>query len=190
MLKSLGGFAMLKLITVAVAVMFTVFYVFGAEDRRVEVSRKASPADTGGLTLAAFNPVEIESTRLPTNSFGISDEEAVRIAMQAGADIRSGRTSKPLFGVVAAVDAAGVAAATEVPAAAVEQAMAEMWYVTGSRVNLRAGPGTDKAVVGNLTFGTEAEVLSDKDGWFEIRAADGVTSGWIFGKFLADSRPG
>lgn len=179
---------MFKLIAVAVTVMFAVFYVFGAEDRRVEISRQATTDDATGVTLAAFNPVEIESTRLPSKSFGVSDEEAVQIALQTGADIRSGRISKPLYGVVAAVDAAGIAVAAD-PASS-ENPVAPMWYVTGSTVNLRAGPGTGNAVVGKLGFGAEAEVLGDKDGWYEIRTADGETSGWIFGKFLADSRPG
>ncbi|MEP2262077.1 MAG: SH3 domain-containing protein [Paracoccaceae bacterium] len=179
---------MFKLIAAAAAVMFAVLYVFGAEERRVEISRLSTTDDAAGLSLAAFNAVKIESTRLPSKSFGVSEEEAVHIALQAGADIRSGRTSKPLYGVVAAVDAAGIAAASSTTE--FQEANAPMWYVTGSRVNLRAGPGTSNAVVGKLGFGAEAEVLGDKDGWYEIRTADGVTSGWIFGKFLADSRPG
>lgn len=190
MSKSLGGFAMFRLITVTVAVLYAVLTVVGAEDRRVDVSRQATTDDSAGLTLAAFNSAEIESTRLPTKSFGISDEEAVHIALQKGADIRSGRTSRPLYGVVTAVNAAGLEAAETLPAATIEQAKIDMWYVTGSRVNLRAGPGTGNAVVGSLGFGAEAEVLGNKDGWYEIRTVDGASSGWIFGKFLTDSRPG
>ena len=178
---------MFKLITATLAVTFAVLYEFGAQDRRVEVSRDA-PADSAGFTLATFSSEKIESTLLPSKSFGVSDEEAIHIALQSGADIRGGRTTKPLYGVVAAVDAAGIAAAsTPLP---VDKPTVEMWYVTGSSVNLRAGPGTGNAVVGKLGYGAEAEVLSDEGGWYQIRTANGDISGWIFGKFLADSRPG
>lgn len=178
---------MFKLITATLAATFVVLYVFGAQDRRVDVSRNA-PADAAGFTLATFNSEKIESTRLPSRSFGVSDEDAIHIALQSGADIRSGRTSKPLYGVVAAVDAAGIAAAKD-PLPIDQQAVA-MWYVTGSSVNLRAGPGTANAVVGKLGYGAEAEVLSDEGGWYQIRTANGDVSGWIFGKFLTDNRPG
>ena len=186
---SLGGIAMFRLITVTLAAMYAVLYTFGAEDRRVEVSRQATNDDVAGFTLAAFSDVDIESTPLPTKSFGVSDAEAIKIAVQAGADIRSGRTSRLLYGAVAKLDDAKVTD-TALPAIAVEQAQTKMWYVTGSSVNLRSGPGTGNAVVGKLGFGAEAEVLGDKDGWYQIRTADNAVSGWIFGKLLSDARPG
>ena len=180
---------MFRLVAVTLAVMYAVLYTFGAEERRIEVSRQATTDDATGFSLATLANVRIESTPLPTKSFGVSDQEAIHIALRAGSDIRSARSSKPLYGVVAAVDAAGVAAAAE-PALVDKSAVVDMWYVTGSSVNLRAGPGTGNAVVGTLGFGDEAEVLSDSNGWYQIRTADGATSGWIFGKFLADNRPG
>ena len=89
------------------------------------------------------------------------------------------------------LDHGPVIAATQpvVTTSASEPEMA-YWYVTGSRVNLRGGPGKSNAVVGQVTFGAEAEVLTDKDGWFQIRLADGSASGWIFGKFLGEKLPG
>ena len=35
-----------------------------------------------------------------------------------------------------------------------------------------------------------SEVLADKDGWYQIRLADGSSAGWIFGQFLDNQRPG
>lgn len=182
---------MFKLITATLAAIYAVMYVVGAEDRRVEVSRQATNDDAVGFTLAALKPTDIDSTPLPTTSFGISDQEAVNIALKAGAEMRSNRSSAPLYGVVAAVDSAGVAAAAASEnVAKIEAAQAEMWYVTGSSVNLREGPGTGNAVVGKLVFGDEAQVIGDENGWYQIKTIDGTASGWIFGKFLADSRPG
>ena len=100
------------------------------------------------------------------------------MAIAAGAAIREERRSAPQNTFVMAQQ--------ELRA---EPEMA-YWYVTGSRVNLRGGPGTGNAVVGQVTFGTEAEVLTDRDGWYEIRLADGSASGWIFGRFLNEELPG
>ena len=178
---------MFRLIAVTLSGLYAILHIYGAEDRRVEVSRQATD-DAVGFTLAALNVPQLENAPVPAKDFGISDEEAVRIALEAGARIRGERTLAPLYGVVAAVDAAGVAAAN--PSATQAEPEAPMWYVTGSSVNLRAGPGTGNAVVGKLRFGDAAEVLGDENGWYQIRTADGAVSGWIFGKFLADSRPG
>lgn len=181
---------MFKMITVTLAALYAVLYVVGAEERRVEVSRLATNDDAAGFSLAAFAPLDIESKPLPSASFGMSDKEAINIALEAGAEIRAKRSSAPLYGVVAAVDAAGVAAAAESIIIAKEEAQAPMWYVTGSSVNLRKGPGTGNAVVGKVRFGDEAEVLGNENGWYQIKTADGSVSGWIFGKFLADNLPG
>ena len=189
---------MLRLIVVTLAALFVILNVFGEETRRVEVARQASD-DSNGFTLAAFNVTQVNQNVLSSTDFGISDEDAVRLAMEAGAALRGDRTFKPLYGVVAAVDAAGIAAASSEAAssedasskiAGTQEQVSAMWYVTGSTVNLRAGPGTGNAVVGSLGFGAEAEVIDYRDGWYQIRSADGSASGWIFGKFLANTRPG
>ena len=55
--------------------------------------------------------------------------------------------------------------------------------VTGSVVNMRAGPGTGFDVVGQLTEGARAELLSVAGGWSEVRTEDGTT-GWMASRFL------
>lgn len=67
----------------------------------------------------------------------------------------------------------------------------DLWYVTGNRVNLRGGPSTSDAVVGQVVLGQAAEVLEETaDGWFRIRTRDGADTGYIFGQFLSQNRPG
>lgn len=57
--------------------------------------------------------------------------------------------------------------------------------VSGSRVNLRAGPGTDYGVVTKLVRGNEVEILQDGgDGWVKLRALDGNNIGWMSDSFL------
>jgi uncharacterized protein YgiM (DUF1202 family) len=62
----------------------------------------------------------------------------------------------------------------------------ECRVVSGTRVNLRSGPGTGHAVVAQLVRDQEVEVLTDEgDGWVKLRALDGNDIGWMSGKFLA-----
>lgn len=57
--------------------------------------------------------------------------------------------------------------------------------VTGTRVNLRSGPGTGNAVVGSLTRGTRAIALRQHDnGWVELEVPELGLSGFMSGKFL------
>lgn len=62
----------------------------------------------------------------------------------------------------------------------------EYRVVSGTRVNLRSGPGTTHAVVAQLVRDQEVEILTDEgDGWVKLRALDGNDIGWMSGKFLA-----
>jgi hypothetical protein len=57
--------------------------------------------------------------------------------------------------------------------------------VTGSRVNMRAGPGVENAVVGALPRGARAEALGGvENGWQRIRALDGGQTGYMFASYL------
>lgn len=63
-------------------------------------------------------------------------------------------------------------------------------YVTGNRVNMRAGPSTADRVLGALGGGAVVEVLGPTDGdWINIRDAQGRV-GYVSGQFLAESPPG
>ncbi|MFK7753542.1 MAG: SH3 domain-containing protein [Sedimentitalea sp.] len=58
--------------------------------------------------------------------------------------------------------------------------------VNASRVNLRAGPGTDHSVVTKLTRDARVEVLSDGgDGWVQLRVVASGREGWIADYLLA-----
>jgi len=58
--------------------------------------------------------------------------------------------------------------------------------VAGSRVNMRAGPGTNYNVLDSLVAGTWAEVLEvDASGWARIRNMDTGQEGWMAERFLA-----
>ena len=52
--------------------------------------------------------------------------------------------------------------------------------ITGTRVNMRDGPGTTYPVLARLTIGQKVEVLGDSGtGWLRLRIQDGHQTGWI-----------
>lgn len=62
-------------------------------------------------------------------------------------------------------------------------------YVTGSSVNVRAGPSTQNAVLGRVRRGDEVELVDYEDnGWAKIRVADLANEVFISGDYLSDTR--
>ncbi|MEW9918459.1 SH3 domain-containing protein [Marimonas sp. MJW-29] len=58
--------------------------------------------------------------------------------------------------------------------------------VSGNRVNVRGGPGTNFDVVASLVRGDEVIVLEDNgDGWVRFESVDGNTGGWLAEFLLA-----
>jgi hypothetical protein len=79
---------------------------------------------------------------------------------------------------------------SEEPASALEAAepSGPLLRVTGSRVNMRAGPGTENAVVDSLPQGTLAEPLGEPvAGWQEIRDVETGRIGFMAARFLEPS---
>ncbi|MGR3513106.1 MAG: SH3 domain-containing protein [Paracoccaceae bacterium] len=168
---------MFKLVAVTLAALYGILWVFGDEARRPDEVARTEP-----LGLSVVRAEVLPSSTKPILITGVSDREAVEMAIAAGKTLREERRAAPKAFTVAATS-------PDVDATEPEPTL-DYWYVTGSRVNLRGGPSTSNSVIGQVTFGMEAEVLSDRDGWYEIRLADGSAAGWIFGKFLNDKLPG
>ncbi|KEJ95144.1 hypothetical protein SUH3_23865 [Pseudosulfitobacter pseudonitzschiae] len=60
--------------------------------------------------------------------------------------------------------------------------------VSGNRVNLRGGPGTNFGVVDSLTRGAQVEILQDPgNGWVKLRPLDGGPEGWMADFLLSSS---
>ena len=52
--------------------------------------------------------------------------------------------------------------------------------VSGNRVNVRGGPGTDYSVVSRLVRGDAVEIIEDNgNGWVLMRPVEGGTQGWM-----------
>lgn len=90
--------------------------------------------------------------------------------------------SAPVDGSVDAV-IEEVVAEIEVPAAEA----ADIRTVSGSRVNMRSGPGTNHAVLNQLVRGDEAEVLEELgNGWVHLRVISTGETGYMAGRLLSD----
>ncbi len=55
----------------------------------------------------------------------------------------------------------------------------ETGVVNAVQVNLRAGPGTRYSILGQASSPQELNIISEKDGWYEIEPPDGLAAGWI-----------
>ena len=180
---------MFKLVVATLAALFIVLLIFGDDSRREEVSKGEREPEIE-FSLAAFipQPKEIAEFALEPAST-LTEAEAIKIAVENGEMLRSKRhmTGGDQTILIASTVEPTV---TSEPTATASTPASDSWYVSGSRVNLRAGPGTANAVVARLGLGTEAELLSDPAAaWIEIRTADG-TAGWISSKFLTETAPG
>ncbi len=178
---------MLKYIAVTLVALVGIGLTIGDESRRQEVSRAGNDSLTG-LSLANFaasSDVEVATIDAPESD--ISERNAVEMALEAAKTHRAAQEVRiTLRGMT---EANPEPTETTITTVAVTEP-ANMWYVTGSRVNIRSGPGTGNGVVTQAVYGDEAEPLSDTGSdWIEIRMSDGTT-GWIFGSFLSDNAPG
>jgi hypothetical protein len=61
--------------------------------------------------------------------------------------------------------------------------------VTGSRVNVRTGPGTNFPVVTQVNKGDTVTLKDQAFGWYKVVLADGVTTGWIAGWLMNVGAP-
>ncbi|MEM1234212.1 MAG: SH3 domain-containing protein [Pseudomonadota bacterium] len=79
----------------------------------------------------------------------------------------------------------GDAAESAEPAIEEVAVAVDLRAVTGSRVNMRNGPGTNFQVITQLVRGDEAEILqSPGDGWVKIRAIGSGRVGWMAERLL------
>ena len=75
------------------------------------------------------------------------------------------------------------APATEQPEVAA--APVEIREITGSRVNMRQGPGTTYPVIGTLFYDDQVEVLDDLgNGWVQLRKVGDNRIGWMAARFV------
>ena len=71
-------------------------------------------------------------------------------------------------------------------AAKAENDEAERRRVLANVLNMRSGPSSRFPVIGRLTGGERAVLTGEtRRGWVHVRAEDGSSEGWVYGKYLA-----
>lgn len=72
------------------------------------------------------------------------------------------------------------------PVRAPVEASADLREIVATRVNMRAGPGTDHDILDRLTRGQTVEVLGDNgQGWLRLRTLPGDRVGWIAARLVS-----
>jgi len=114
------------------------------------------------------------------------DAEIAVPTLEDPASLEEASLTSPTLSLIAAAERpTNTDAAGETEAAAPEPDPLVL-YVTGSRVNVRAGPSTGFSVISSVGFGEAVEVVADAgDGWAEIRLTDGDT-GYMARRFLEE----
>lgn len=203
------------LITMSFAVMGVTFYeMSGGDDfdgealRLSRIDTQELPAQTAPETAVAIAepaaPSGNDVTRVALNLTTLSDvidpapapAQAVPTPVSVTTEevITSGIVLPSLIPGAApqGSDISGVSVAVvdlaNDTAVAAGTAPVDLRSVTGSRVNVRGGPGTDFSVVDSLTLGAEVEVLEDPgNGWVRLRPVGGGPVGWMADFLLTDA---
>ncbi|MBK0327718.1 SH3 domain-containing protein [Rhodobacteraceae bacterium F11138] len=76
-----------------------------------------------------------------------------------------------------------------VPVAVLEQTPKDLREISGTRVNMRDGPGTIYPVLTRLSIGQQVEVLGDSGtGWLRLRTMPNGQLGWVSASLVGKAR--
>lgn len=103
-------------------------------------------------------------------------EDAIGVPRNVGSLTESADTPAIIPSLLAPVDSDG----TNQLAALQREIDGDIRTVSGNRVNVRGGPGTEYDVVGRLVRGDSVEILEDAgNGWVRMRPMLGGEEGWM-----------
>lgn len=175
---------MYKLVGVTVLAML-IMGLLAPETPRASVATfetaAAGSAMTAGLAEApqriirtAWAMLDNDVGAAPVPTGGVSDAEAVEIALRRHAALHEETDG---FAALAEATEAAEAPEPEAPEAG-------LWRVTGTAVNLRAGPGTGHEIVGSARLDDRLVPVGDPAGsWVQVETAGGGEA-WIHSDFL------
>lgn len=174
--------AMIKLIilvAVTLAALYTFLGTYGAGDlRQPRVEPAASPkpaAQDAGRDLLSL-PAQPAPQPETGDVIQVTAQTPEQVQRFPGPPLRRSPDHAGPSGTTPA--------AAELPAAT-----GPVLYITGNRVNFRAGPSTNDRVIGALVRGEPVEALGSTDGaWVNIRDGDGRI-GYMSSQFLSPNRP-
>lgn len=165
-----------------------------APQRRHAAARIAPPARITSTALIAAPAIRQASAPDTVSASGGADLGRVRTSLRQGLDMmpdQPAAATLTLASLNLGAAGLGVAAARPVvePVAAYQPPPPDLREVTGTRVNMRDGPGTTYPVVARLNIGHQVEVLSDSGtGWLRLRILPERHLGWISASLISKPR--
>ncbi|WP_068118121.1 SH3 domain-containing protein [Tropicimonas marinistellae] len=149
----------------------------------------ASPGGVEAAVMEALNLDESEQVDLAQEEDAGVGNGAAILALAGDSLAPSGQSEGGVLAGLSdpgffAVGDGGRSAAQE----EAQQAQATLLYVTGTRVNVRAGPSTAYRVVGTVARGDLVELVSYEGAdWARVRTSEGTEPGFMSRSFLARS---
>lgn len=138
-----------------------------SRERAAHILAAADSTQAAQLTLAAASALETPVVETPVVSEAVAPL-VTRPAVQESPETVEVATAEPQ------------PVATPDPAPA-------LYVVTGSRVNVRSGPGTNHGIISSVRRGDEVEILSpDGQSWAEIRITTSGKTGFMARRFISD----
>ena len=164
---------------------------FGTETASVVTDGDSTDETVGGAepdvaTRAAIDPSVGDLAIAVATKASLTSERAMTIEPSEPVSNNVGNGSLKVVALDMPEPAAARAKAEERIAAMDEVRVREMRSVTGNRVNMRNGPGTNYSVLARLDQGDLVEVLQEPgNGWVKLRVTDSGRVGWMADFLLA-----
>jgi hypothetical protein len=186
---------MLRLTLMLTAALYVGFVVWGEPTDAVSVERASGSGAPSRIVIDYDRPVILSADASRDMLVTRAEPQVVvpdPAAVAASAPAPS-LTARAPIGEPIVVSLVGPAAGRPTAEAAETEERAsipesDLLRVTGSVVNMRAGPSTANAVIDSLSRGTLTERLGDPvNGWQEIRDPASGRTGWMFARFLEPS---
>lgn len=157
------------------------------EPRPLQAAAANAPAPLDDGDTTTRNAVEIAGVvpeflvldkALDTQATAVKPQTAAADAADLAAEGNARLANLTLAEPATFAQAAGYAPTSEETGQT--EAARDLRQITGTSVNMRAGPGTGYGVMGRVTRGTEVEVLeSYNSGWLRLRVIENSSIGWV-----------
>lgn len=158
---------------------YTMARAGAAQESQPQVAR----ADTGSAALITVDKVRAAPrTAAPDTVLaqGTAPKLDITLALVSPDAVRSAPADMTQL-----ASASDIIATDAVDDSAMAEPEADLGKITGSRVNMRNGPGTRFSVVTQLTRGEVVEVLSNPgNGWLKLKSLETERVGWMSDDFV------
>lgn len=141
---------------------------------------------TGAMDVMAMSPVptvgivSTPSASLSSDSFAAAS--GFDSSQASGADHQTGQYQAPSQSAYVPSEENVTEIQPFVPSSGEsEKVKSAAGTITGSRVNVRTGPGTNYPMITQVDKGTEVTIKDQAFGWYKVLLSDGTTTGWVAG---------